>query len=68
MARTVSLPDNIAGVLDALVADEGLPAEQILVRAILERASRAGHRPRVLAAFAEGDEKYRDLLERLRDA
>lgn len=66
MATTVRLNDADQAVLDELVAEEGLSQNEVIRRAILERAARSGHRAQVKAGWAEIDEQYGDLFERLR--
>lgn len=68
MATTLRLNAQDQAILDALVEQEGLSQNEVIRRAILDRAARSGHRARVQAVFAEIDDEYADLLERLRQA
>jgi hypothetical protein len=68
MATTLRLKPEDQAVLDALIAEEGLSGNEIIRRAILERAARSGHRAQVRAAWTEIDAEYGDLFERLRQA
>lgn len=66
MATTVRLNDADQAILDALVEEEGLSQNEVIRRAILEKAARSGHRAAVRAAYAEVEAEYGDLLDRLR--
>jgi hypothetical protein len=55
-------------VLSALAAEEHVSANEVVRRAILERAARRGHAARVEAGFAESEQRWAGLLERLREA
>jgi predicted transcriptional regulator len=66
MATTVRLKDEDQAVLDELIRAEGLSGNEIIRRAILERAARGNHRSKVAAAWTEIDAEYSDLFERLR--
>lgn len=68
MAATLRLRPEVQNALDQLVDEEGLSANEIINRAILERAARHGHRSQVQAAWREIDAQYADLFERLRQA
>lgn len=68
MATTLRVSANDQAVLEALVAEEGVSQNEVMRRANLERAARSGHRAQVQAAFADGETRYADLLERLRSA
>lgn len=68
MAATLRLRPEAQNALNQLVDEEGLSANEIVNRAILERAARHGHRAKVQAAWAEIDADYADLFERLRRA
>jgi len=65
MAMTLRLKPKDQAVLDALVEDEGVSANEVVRRAILERAARHGHQSRAHAAWAEIDAEYGDLLDRV---
>lgn len=66
MATTLRLNDDDQAVLDALVEEEGLSQNEVIRRAILDRAARSGHRARVQAGWSEIDAKYGELFERLK--
>jgi len=68
MAATLRLRPEAQSALDDLVDEEGLSANEIINRAILERAARHGHRAKVRAAWSEIDGEYAELFERLRRA
>jgi hypothetical protein len=65
MAMTLRLKPEDQAVLDALIEDEGVSANEVVRRAILERAARHGHQSKVRAAWAEIDAEYGDLFDRL---
>lgn len=68
MATTLRLSDEDQAVLSALAAEEHVSANEVVRRAILERAARRGHAARVEAGFAESEQRWAGLLERLREA
>jgi len=51
--------------LDQLVADEGLPANDIVNLAVLQYAARRTRTREVLAAFRAGEIEWADVLQRL---
>jgi hypothetical protein len=65
MAMTLRLKPEDQAVLDALIEEEGLSGNEVVRRAILERAARHGHRAQVRALWSEIDEEYGELFERL---
>ena len=65
MAMTLRLKPEDQAILDALIEEEGLSANEVVRRAILDRAARHSHRAKVRAAWAEIDEEYGDVFERL---
>lgn len=68
MATTLRLTDAAQKILNAMVAEEGLSQNEVIQRAILERAARSGHKAQVKAAFTDIDDEYAHLFERLRQA
>lgn len=66
MAMTLRLSASDQAVLNALASEEGVSQNEVIRRAVLDRAARSGHKAQVRAAFAEGEQRYADLLERLR--
>ncbi len=66
MATTLRLNAEAQAALDALVADERVSANEIIQRAIVDRAARRGLAAEVRAAFADGEQEWGDVLERLR--
>ncbi len=66
MATTLRLRPDAQAALDQLVADEDLSANEVISRAILERAARRTRRGELASSWAQIDDEYADLFERLR--
>jgi predicted transcriptional regulator len=65
MALTLRTDDDLERALDLLCAQEGLSRQELIRRAVLERAERAGHRDRVDAAAGRAVARWGDVLDRL---
>jgi predicted transcriptional regulator len=65
MAFTLRTDDELERALDALVASEGLSRQEVVRRAVLERAERTGHRRRLDESSDRMLERWGDVLDRL---
>lgn len=65
MAKTLRLDDETQAMLDALVASEGASGNEVIKRAIRDRAQRAGLAARAIDAFADAETEWADVLEKL---
>jgi len=65
MALTLRTDDELERALDLLCAQEGLSRQELIRRAVLERAERAGHRERVDAAAERAVSRWGEVLDRL---
>jgi predicted transcriptional regulator len=65
MALTLRTDAELERALDLLCEEEGLSRQELIRRAVLERAERAGHRGRVEAAAERAVERWNDVLDRL---
>ena len=68
MAINLRLTDDEQQVLDALAAESGLSKNDVLRRALMEKAIRDGHRARVEQSLDWTLDRYGDLLRRLGEA
>ena len=68
MAINLRLTPEEQELLDALAADSGLSKNDVLRRALVEKAAREGHRAKVDASFEWAVNRYGDLLRRLGEA
>ena len=68
MANNLRLTVEEQELLDALAADSGLSKNDVLRRALVEKAAREGHRAKVDASFEWTVTRYGDLLRRLGEA
>ncbi|MGH9001495.1 MAG: ribbon-helix-helix protein, CopG family [Acidimicrobiia bacterium] len=62
---TLRTDDDLAEALRLLAADEGVSQQEVIRRAVLDRAARAGHRDRVAKASVEVVSLRGGLYERL---
>jgi len=65
MALTLRTDAELERALDLLCEQEGLSRQELIRRAVLERAERAGHRRRVEASAERAAERWNDVLDRL---
>ena len=65
MALTLRTDPELERALDWLCEQEGLSRQEVIRRAVLEHAERAGHRRRVDAAAERAVERWNDVLHRL---
>jgi len=65
MALTLRTDDELERALDLLCEQEGLSRQELIRRAVLERAERAGHRGRVDAAAESAVARWGEVLDRL---
>jgi len=65
MALTLRTDDELERALDLLCEQEGLSRQELIRRAVLERAERAGHRERVDAAAERAVARWGEVLDRL---
>jgi predicted transcriptional regulator len=65
MALTLRTDAELERALDLLCEQEGLSRQELVRRAVLDRAERAGHRKRVDAAAERAVERWNDVLHRL---
>ena len=65
MALTLRTDDELERALDLLCAQEGLSRQELIRRAVLERAERAGHREWVDAAAERAVARWGEVLHRL---
>jgi predicted transcriptional regulator len=65
MALTLRTDDELERALDLLCEQEGLSRQELIRRAVIERAERAGHRERVDAAAERAVARWGDVLDRL---
>lgn len=68
MAINLRLTDVEQRVLDGLAAESGLSKNDVLRRALMEKALREGHRSKVDASLEWTLDRYGDLLRRLGEA
>ncbi|MEI6709745.1 MAG: CopG family transcriptional regulator [Actinomycetota bacterium] len=66
MALTVRTDDELEAALTALVTAEGASRQEIIRRAVLERYERSGHVDRVAGSTKKMQQRWGDVLERLR--
>jgi len=66
MALTVRTDDELEAALNALATAEGASREEIIRRAVLERYERSGHVNRVAGSTKKMQQRWGDVLERLR--
>lgn len=66
MAFTVRTDDALEEALTALAAAEGTSRQEIIRRAVLERYERAGHAERVADSTRKMQQRWGDVVERLR--
>ena len=65
MAQTLRLDDETQAMLDALVADDGGSANQVIKQAIRDLATRRGLAVRADEAFASSEARWATLIDRL---
>ena len=65
MALTLRTDEELERALDMLCEQEGLSRQELIRRAVLERAERAGHVRRVEAAAERAVERWSNVLDRL---
>ena len=65
MAMTLRIDDELEQALQALVSAEGVSRQEVVRRAVLERAQRQGHTERVAASADTLIERWGDVLHRL---
>jgi predicted transcriptional regulator len=65
MAMTLRIDDELESALQTLVAAEGVSRQEVVKRAVLERAQRQGHTLRVAASADALAERWSDVLHRL---
>lgn len=65
MAMTLRTDPEFEEALAFLAAHDGGSKQEVVRRAVLERAARLGHRDRVTALSAEAKGQWADTLERL---
>ena len=69
VATTLRLNDDAQSALDRLMKRRpGLSANELLNQLIVEVDAAAGHADRVREAFDDGEDRWTDVLERLRKA
>ena len=68
MAINLRLTEDEQRVLDALAAESGLSKNDVLRRALMEKALREGHRSSVESSLDWTLDRYGDLLRRLGEA
>jgi predicted transcriptional regulator len=66
MALTVRTDDELEAALNALATAEGASREEIIRRVVLERYERSGHVNRVAGSTKKMQQRWGDVLERLR--
>jgi predicted transcriptional regulator len=65
MAMTLRIDDELESALQALVEAEGVSRQEVVKRAVLERAQRRGHTDRVTASADALADRWSDVLHRL---
>ncbi|RIJ70193.1 CopG family transcriptional regulator [Nakamurella silvestris] len=65
MAMTLRLTEDQERALAGLAAADGVSKQEATVRAIMEAATRRGHRSRVQELSASARKRYADVLDRL---
>ncbi len=65
MAFTLRLDDDVQATLRTLADQEGVSQQEVVRRAIIERAERGRHKDRVAGASQRGRELWGDVLDRL---
>ena len=65
VALTLRTDEELERALDMLCEQEGLSRQELIRRAVLERAERAGHVRRVEAAAERAVERWSNVLDRL---
>ena len=68
MAMTLRKDAELEQVLRDLAEQEGVSQQEVIRRAVLERASRRMHRHRVNGLATELSERWRVVLDRLGDS
>jgi len=66
MALTVRTDDQLETALTALAVSEGTSRQEIIRRAVLERYERSAHVARVASSSEKMQQRWGDVLERLR--
>ncbi len=66
MALTVRTDDQLETALTALAVSEGTSRQEIIRRAVLERYERSSHGARVASSSEKMQQRWGDVLERLR--
>ena len=66
MALTVRTDDELEAALNALATAEGASREEIIRRAVLERYERSSHVNRVAGSTKKMQQRWGDVLGRLR--
>ena len=64
-AMTLRIDDELESALQALVEAEGVSRQEVVKRAVLERAQRRGHSQRVAVSADALAERWSDVLHRL---
>ena len=65
MALTLRTDDQVEAALDALTEAEGVSRQEVIRRAILERAERAGHTAALEQSAEAMIQRWSDVLDRL---
>jgi predicted transcriptional regulator len=65
MAMTLRTDDELDSALSMLADREGISKQEVIRRAVLDRAARHGHLARVAELDSQLDERWGGLLDRL---
>ena len=68
VAMTLRTDEELQAALRALSEEEGVSQQEIIRRAVLDRAARSRHRTKVSAASERSLGRWGDVLDRLGDS